>query len=475
MLLRRHIVWLLLLAGVLAAITVGALAAGSGTPAATGARSPAPIVARSAAARGIHKIKHIVVIMQENRSFDNYFGTYPGADGIPMRNGRPAVCAPDPLRHRCLAPFHDSRLIDYGGPHDARAFLTDLNHGRMNGFVMSRENCVNPLDPPDCIAGLRPDMMGYHDAREIPNYWAYARNFVLQDHMFESNASWSLPAHLYMVSAWSATCSKAHVAKSCQTQIELPPLPADIGGAPHTQPNYAWTDLTYLLHQHHVSWAYYLKQGPEPDCETGEMFCVFRDQDPRTPGIWNPLPNFDTVRQDGQLGNIKDTSALFGALRRGTLPAVSWVIPSGVVSEHPTSNVAVGQAYVTRIVNAIMRSPDWSSTAILLSWDDWGGFYDNVVPPTVDAAGYGFRVPGLVISPYARRGYVDHQRLSFDAFTKFIEDDFLGGARLNPRTDGRPDPRPTVRETARGLGNLVSDFNFAQRPRAPVFLPTNVR
>ena len=89
-----------------------------------------------------------------------------------------------------------------------------------------------------------------------------------------------------------------------------------------------------------------------------------------------------------------------------------------------------------------MRSPDWSSTAILLSWDDWGGFYDNVVPPTVDAAGYGFRVPGLVISPYARRGYIDHQRLSFDAFTKFIEDDFLGGARLNPRTDGRPDPRP---------------------------------
>jgi phospholipase C len=345
----------------------------------------------------------------------------------------------------------------------------------MNGFVMSRENCVNPLDPPDCIASRRPDMMGYHDAREVPNYWAYARNFVLQDHMFESNASWSLPAHLYMVSAWSATCAKAHVAKSCKTQIELPPLPSDIGGAPHTQPDYPWTDLTYMLHKRHVSWAYYLKKGPEPDCETGQTFCKFRDQDPRTPGIWNPLPSFDTVRQDGQLSNIKDTSALFPALRKGTLPAVSWVIPSGVVSEHPTSNIAVGQAYVTRIINAIMRSPDWSSTAILLSWDDWGGFYDNVVPPTVDAAGYGFRVPSLVISPYARRGFIDHQRLSFDAFTKFIEDDFLGGARLNPRTDGRPDPRPTVRETARGLGNLVNDFNFAQRPRAPMLLPTNVR
>ena len=313
MLMRRQIVWLVLLAGILAAITVGALAAGSGTPAATGARAPGAAMrvpaaaARTAPASGIHKIKHIVIIMQENRSFDNYFGTFPGVDGIPMRNGHPAVCAPDPLRHRCLAPFHDGRLVDYGGPHDTRAFATDLNHGHMNGFVMSRENCVNPLDPPDCIAGRRPDMMGYHDAREIPNYWSYARHFVLQDHMFESNASWSLPAHLYTVSGWSATCSKAHVAKSCQTQIELPPLPADIGGAPHTRPDYAWTDLTYLLHKHRVSWAYYLKKGPEPDCETGAMFCVFRDQDPRTPGIWNPLPNFDTVRQDGQLGNIKDT------------------------------------------------------------------------------------------------------------------------------------------------------------------------
>ena len=306
---RRHIVWLVLLSGILAAITVGALAAGSGTPAATGARAlgaatrvPAAAT-RTAPARGIHKIKHIVIIMQENRSFDNYFGTYPGADGIPMRNGRPVVCAPDPLRHRCLAPFHDGRLVDYGGPHDTRAFVTDLNHGRMNGFVMSRENCVNPLDPPDCIASRRPDMMGYHDAREIPNYWAYARNFVLQDHMFESDASWSLPAHLYMVSGWSAALRQGPRGQELPApRSSCRRCPATSAALPTPSPTIAWTDLTYLLHQHHVSWAYYLKKGPEPDCESGEMFCVFRDQDPRTPGIWNPLPNFDTVRQDGQLG-----------------------------------------------------------------------------------------------------------------------------------------------------------------------------
>jgi phospholipase C len=122
-----------------------------------------------------------------------------------------------------------------------------------------------------------------------------------------------------------------------------------------------------------------------------------------------------------------------------------------------------------------MRSRAWSSTAIFLTWDDWGGFYDHVRPPAVDSNGYGFRVPGIVISPYARRGYIDHQQLSFDAFAKFIEDDFLGSQRLDPRTDGRPDSRPTVRDAVKGLGNLMHDFNFNQRPRRPLILPVKPR
>ena len=103
---------------------------------------------------------------------------------------------------------------------------------------------------------------------------------------------------------------------------------------------------------------------------------------------------------------------------------------------------------MTSLINAAMQGPDWNSTAIFLRWDDWGGFYDHVVPPSVDQNGYGLRVPGMVISPYARQGYIDHQTLSFDAYLKFIEDDFLGGQRLDPATDGRPDPRPDVRENA---------------------------
>jgi phospholipase C len=118
-----------------------------------------------------------------------------------------------------------------------------------------------------------------------------------------------------------------------------------------------------------------------------------------------------------------------------------------------------------------MQSPDWSSTAIFLAWDDWGGFYDHVVPPKVDGSGYGLRVPGLVISPYARHGFIDHQTLSFDAYLKFIEDDFLGGQRLDPATDGRPDPRPDVRESAPQLGDLTADFDFSEPSRPPLMLP----
>jgi phospholipase C len=127
---------------------------------------------------------------------------------------------------------------------------------------------------------------------------------------------------------------------------------------------------------------------------------------------------------------------------------------------------------VTGLVNAVMRSPDWQSSAIFLAWDDWGGFYDHVAPPRVDANGYGLRVPALLISPYARRGYIDHQTLSFDAYLKFVEDVFLGGARIDPKTDGRPDPRPTVRENVPLLGDLAQEFDFAQQPRAPLILRT---
>jgi phospholipase C len=223
--------------------------------------------------------------------------------------------------------------------------------------------------------------------------------------------------------------------------------------------NYAWTDMTYLFHRKGVSWGYYTHGGLPP--ENAED----------TPEIWNPLPSFTTVRRDGQEGNVQNVSQFLTAARNGKLPAVSWVVPDEIHSEHAPATPADGQRYVTRLIDTVMRGSDWNSTAIFLTWDDWGGFYDHIVPPRVDQNGYGIRVPAMVISPYAKRGHIDHQTLSFDAFNKFIEDDFLGGQRLDPRNDGRPDPRPDVRESNPILGDLARDFDFNRRPSPPDPLP----
>jgi phospholipase C len=457
-----------------AALAVAGLAALAAAPSAGGASLA--VRARPAQLEGIHKIQHVIVLMQENRSFDSYFATYPGANGIPMRDGVPTFCVPDPMTGGCDPPYHDPRDVNGGGPHGQNGATADIDGGRMDGFVAQAERaargCADPNNPA-CTNSSSPDVMGWHDAREIPNYWTYANNFVLQDQMYEPNASWSLPQHLFLLSEWSANCSMPDVPASCVNALQAPALPPDNRGNPsHTPPDYAWTDMTYLLHQQGVSWGYYVFAGSEPDCEdAAAVACPAQaQQTPKTPGIWNPLPYFDTVREDGQLGNIQSLDNFYTQARDGTLPAVSWIAPNGRVSEHPPGRISQGQAYVTKLINAVMNGPDWSSTAIFLSWDDWGGFYDHVDPPSVDQNGYGLRVPGLVISPYARHGFIDHQVLSHDAYNKFIEDDFLSGARLDPATDGRPDPRPSVRENQPQLGDLSADFDFSQSPRAPLLL-----
>ncbi len=437
--------------------------------------SAAPV--RSTGPAGLQKIQHIVVIMQENRSFDQYFGTYPGADGLPRANGQFTNCVPDPVSQTCVLPYHDPNDVTAGGPHNAVDATDDINGGKMDGFIGRAENggkCTNPLDP-SCGALGRTDVMGYKDAREIPNYWTYAQNFVLQDRMFESTASWSQPDHLYLVSEWSATCARAADPMSCVTNLAHAGTTmsgnTNIHGDAQAARNYAWTSLPYLLYKHNVSWRYYVAQGLQPDCEDDAATCRPGPQTVGTPDIWNPLPGFTDVRADGQVSNVQTIDHFYADAKSGNLPAVSWIAPNSVVSEHPPAKVSMGQAYVTTLINTIMNGPDWSSTAIFLNWDDWGGFYDHVAPPIVDSAGYGLRVPGLVISPYARRGYIDHQTLSQDAYAKFIEEVFLGGQALDPKTDGRPDSRPDVREAAPGLGDLSLDFDFSRQPLPPVVLP----
>lgn len=407
----------------------------------------------------IHKIKHIIIMVQENRAFDSYFGTFPGVDGIPMINNTPTVCAFNSQTRKCIKPYHNSRDMHGDGPHDYNSAMIDIDKGKMDGFI--KQKITSCKKNTKCIKDANV-VMGYHDEREIPNYWTYAKEFVLQDKMFMPSLSWSLPAHLFLVSSWSAKC-KNKDPMSCNNELNGPDVLTtnkikqynQSWNLSTKQPDYAWTDITYLLHENNISWAYYYEEG---------------DNNLDWTKLVSPLPWFQTVRDNGQLNNIRSISKFYDATKKGDLPSVSWIVAGFSHSEHPPASIKDGQAFVTKNINAIMQSPDWNNTAIFLTWDDWGGFYDHAVPPKVDENGYGLRVPGIVISPYAKKGYIDHQTLSFDGYLKFIEDAFINGQRIDPKTDNRPDRRPTVRENVSILGDLKRDFDFNQLPRKPLIL-----
>ncbi len=427
-------------------------------------------------AAGLTNLEHVVFVVQENRSFDHYFGTFPGADGIPRTpSGRFDVCVPDPEAHvRCRRPYHDTNGFDAGGPHNVKASRISVDHGRMDGFIRAiadigvgcrgnpdRYNCRQATPGPNGT----PDALGFHTAKEIPNYWAYARHFTLQDRMFAPTDSWTLPSHLYLVSGWSARCSDPKNGRSCRSNLRKPTAWWTL---PKTAPPpYAWADITWLLWRAGVSWRYYV--GPD-SCLTWP--CTPKATPTQTIPLQNPLPGFADVHASGQTGNVAAQADYFTAAAAGSLPSVSWVMPTFGRSEHPPQYIPNGQAWVTRVVNAVMQGPpdQWAHTAIFIVWDDWGGFYDHVRPIRVDPNGYGIRVPGIMISPYAKGG-VDHQVLSLDAYLKLIEDRWLGGQRLDgSKKYGWPDSRPTTRESAARLGDLAKEFDWSRAPIPPLVL-----
>jgi phospholipase C len=426
---------------------------------------------------GIRTLDHLIFIVQENRSFDHYFGTYPGADGIPTNpDGSFSVCVPDQYQGGACVPPYVSHAFDFdGGPHTHASSVRDVNGGKMDGFIASlpaeEGSCWVEPDQPRCAQRLgpegQPDVMSTLTREQIPNYWAYAHHFTLEDHMFAPVDSWTMPSHLFLVSGWSAYCPTKDP-MSCVSDINLK-------GDDHRwdygeKPIYAWTDVTWLLDKQHVSWRTYVGnhtcwQQATCDDPEGRTYNTSNNR--------NVLPGFTSFwdgERDGVEDNIQPVDEYLASSADGSLPSVSWIFPTAATSEHPSSRSTprTGMAYVTRLVNAAMRGPDWNSTAIFLTWDDWGGFYDHVVPPRVDGNGYGLRVPALVISPWARAGSIDHTTLSFDSYLRFIEDRFLGGQRLDPATDGRPDARPTVRE--RIANPLRKAFDFSQEPLPPLVL-----
>ncbi len=461
-------------------LCLGATACTSETTATEPSTTPARPIPSTPEPEGVFKLEHLIFIVQENRSFDHYFGTYPGADGIPTNpDGSFSVCAPDPYQdEKCVPPYISSSFDQNGGPHAHDDSLRDVNGGKMDGFIRSlkprpafcwmdrtQDKCVDYLGPDG-----QPDVMSTLPRESIPNYWAYADEFVLQDGMFAPVDSWTLPSHLFLVSGWSASCKDPWDPMSCESDLYVKYENRWLYG---DEPVYAWTDLTWLLDEQDVSWAYYVGNDT---CWVADETCP----PPTRKGYEtsynrNVLPGFSSFwdgSRDGVQDNIQPFDDYFKAAEAGTLPSVSWFAPTGNISEHPSgqSTIKTGQSYVTRLINAAMEGPEWESTAIFLTWDDWGGFYDHAKPPRIDDMGLGLRVPALVISPYSKKGYIDHNTYSFDSYLKLIEDRFLGGARLDPKTMSRPDSRPFVREEYKIYDDITEAFDFEQEPRPPLIL-----
>jgi phospholipase C len=454
------------------------------------------------------KIKHIIIIMQENRSFDSYFGTYQSPsgeypEGIPnwglynfhmtiddqankfkYTESWPFVCYP-------IFSTLENDFVHW--PSDATTCMNYDNGGGMltgEGFMLANYNAfanemIQDPDYPDDqtkkIHRFTPEQaldrargcLFWHNRATLPNYWKLADDFVLQDHLFESCASFSLPSHLCMVSGWTASLQNG----KWVTDLNVfgPQKPPTGNGT------YGWTDLTDLLHRApdlygipEVSWAYYKSEQWDTATTSNYYNRNPEDQIPLSSmaGFWSPLPNFATVQSNGQVNNVTDISNFFAALDEdqvpghNAVPEVCWIAdPGWEISEHAngdgTVDIKYGQQYVSTIINEIMaHDVTWNDCAILLSWDDWGGFFDHVKPPQrSDGYGYGLRVPGLVISPYAKQGYIDRQELSHDAYLKFIEDIFLDGHRIEGFDD-----RPSVRENLLGGSDILNDFEFDNPP-----------
>jgi phospholipase C len=365
-------------------------------------------------------IQHLVVLMQENHTFDNYFGTYPGADGIPA-----GTCMPvDPAKGAtpCVEPFaiRNRPVLDLG--HSQEVFAGEFNGGGMDGFVAEHQRASS-------VDGSL--AMGYYDDRDIPFYWNVADNFVLFDRFFSSAGAGSVWNHMYWVTG----------------------TPGNPAG--DSIPAEGFGDLPTIfdrLEAKGISWKFYINNyDPNITYRSSREELTDRGSQP----VWAPVLDYARYLDDPELSShIVDLQEYYTDLQLGTLPAVSYVVPSGA-SEHPPGSVQAGEQFVRTLINALMRSSAWSSSAFMWTYDDWGGWYDHVVPPKVDAYGYGFRVPAMLVSAYARRGYIDHTTLDFTSFLKFIEENW----GVEPLAD---------RDAK--ANSFVSAFDFSNPPRDAAFL-----
>ncbi len=379
--------------------------------------------AAGAASKGAHAprtpIKHFIVLMQENHTYDNYFGTYPRGDRLPS-----GVCM---LKHLgrpkagCVKPFWIGGRAITDLPHSPLTYRTQFNGGRMNGFVAAF-NLVG-------LSGTT--AMGHYDARDLPFYWNVADQYVLFDRFFSSGGTGSFANHMWWVTATSGGTTKSDSVPT--TGYDKLPMIFD------------------RLEKAGVSWKFYV-QNYDPKIN-------FRNRPASDRGsqvIWVPPLVYPRYLKNPKLfSHIVDLSQYYKDLDAGTLPEVAYIAPSGA-SEHPPGSVEAGQVFVRTLINSLMASPYWPKSAFMWAYDDWGGWYDHVKPPQIDKYGYGFRVPALLVSPYARRGYIDSTTLDFTSILKFIEQNW--------------NLKPLAVRDARAK-SFVGAFDFSQAPRAAAFVP----
>ncbi|HEY2473542.1 MAG TPA: alkaline phosphatase family protein [Candidatus Cybelea sp.] len=400
-------------------------------------------------------IKHVVLLIQENRSFDDFFATFPGADGTKtgMRGNKQVNLQEVGLRGTC----------DFA--HSRGNYLADYDNQKMDGFAGGARGCKkgNPYQ--------------YVNPSEIAPYWDIAKEYVLADHMFQTQGSGSFTAHQDLIRGLttidqSRTTSLVDFPTTSPWGCDAPPktvttlLVATSSGLKleHGQGPYPCTSqfpgsgsyyatMRDLFDKRGMSWKYYT-----PAIEVGGK---------SSGNLWDAYDMIAKVRYgpEWQTKVISPETTIFKDISSGNLAHMSWLVPDGPNSDHPADKTDTGPSWVASVVNAIGESQYWNSTAIIVVWDDWGGFYDHVKPPIIDNwGGLGFRVPMLIISPYAREtsssqpGYISHTRYEFGSILRFVEDNWGLG------TLGTTDER---------AHSIVDSFDFSQQPRPFVSIPSS--
>jgi phospholipase C len=390
------------------------------------------------------KIDHVVIIMMENHAYDNYFETYclqlsaycnETGNGIAPGTCEPMLGVPG----GCVVPyaFNGKNLSPPDLPHTYNSTIEALNGGQMNNFYVAERKGLEPF--------------GYYNGTTVPVYWDLAQEFGLGDDFFSAALSYSLPNHWYLLSGQAPAESIGTV------------LAAANYSQKHTYLNEsnATPSIQNLLVKNGLSFRYYdfplapyqtaIQAAPRASNDGGKGSAY---------SYWNPLAAKAQSYNDSYSSAFVARDQIFSDLQDSNLPNVSYVLPCCDYSDHPPANRTLAEEFVANVVDSIEYSPYWNHTAIFLTWDEYGGWYDNVAPPSIDSLGLSFRVPLIVISPYTPRGEIIGTLGHFESTLAFIEDRWgLQSQCMTPRDCGAP--------------NLGNYFDFNMTPRSPAFIDPN--